>query len=33
MNPFAELLRNLGPVRVAALLATAFRCFGFFYLP
>ena len=30
MNPFAELLRNLGPVRVAALLATAFAVLGFF---
>lgn len=30
MNPFADLLRNLGPVRVAALLATGIAVLGFF---
>ena len=30
MNPFAELLRSLGPIRVAALIATAFAVLGFF---
>ena len=30
MNPFAELLRNLGPIRVAALIATTFAVLGFF---
>jgi flagellar M-ring protein FliF len=30
MNPFAELLRNLGPIRVAALIATGIAVLGFF---
>lgn len=30
MNPFAELLRNLGPVRLAALGGTAIAVMGFF---
>jgi len=30
MNPFANLIRNLGPVRVAALVATGIAVLGFF---
>ena len=30
MNPFADLIRNLGPVRVAALAATGIAVLGFF---
>lgn len=30
MNPFAELIRNLGPVRLAALVGTAVAVLGFF---
>ena len=30
MNPFAELLRNLGPIRIAALVATGIAVLGFF---
>ncbi len=30
MNPIADLLRNLGPIRVAALLATGITVLGFF---
>ena len=30
MNPFADLIRNLGPIRVAALLATGIVVLGFF---
>jgi len=30
MNPFADLIRNLGPVRLAALVGTAIAVIGFF---
>jgi flagellar M-ring protein FliF len=30
MNPFADLLRNLGPIRIAALIGTAVAVLGFF---
>ena len=30
MNPFADLIRNLGPVRLAALIGTALAVVGFF---
>lgn len=30
MNPFADLIRNLGPVRLAALVATGIAVIGFF---
>lgn len=30
MNPFADLVRNLGPVRLAALAGTAIAVVGFF---